>query len=127
MFAVIQTGAKQYRVSVGDKVKVEKLAGEIGETVTLDDVLMLGDKIGTPKVEGAAVSAKILEQKRDDKIIVFKKRRRKKSRRTNGHRQSYSLIEITALSGTAKKGTAGAAPAKKGTASAAATAKAKAK
>lgn len=114
MFAVVKTGSKQYKVSVGDKLSVEKLSGKAGDIAVLDNVLMLGDKIGTPKVEGAAVAAKILEHKRADKIIVFKKRRRKNSKRTIGHRQHYSLIEVTELlKDGAKPSKTAAAPAPK--------------
>jgi large subunit ribosomal protein L21 len=100
MYAVIKTGGKQYRVSQGDKVRVEKLPGNVGDTVTLSDVLMLGGdsiKIGTPLVAGAKVEAKITAQDRDKKIIVFKFRRRKNYRRKNGHRQPFTALEITGI------------------------------
>jgi large subunit ribosomal protein L21 len=100
MYAVIKTGGKQYRVSQGDKVRVEKLPGNVGDTVTLSEVLMLGGdsvKIGTPLVSGAKVEAKITAQDRDKKIIVFKFRRRKNYRRKNGHRQPFTALEITGI------------------------------
>ena len=102
MYAVIKTGGKQYRVSQGDKVRVEKLAGNVGDTVTISDVLLLGGdalKIGTPLVSGAKVEAKIVAQDRAKKIVVFKFRRRKNYRRKNGHRQPFTALEITSISG----------------------------
>jgi len=98
MFAVIKTGGKQYRVAADEKLKIEKLAGDAGDQVVFDNVLMLGgDKpvIGSPLVDGASVAAEIVEQGRNRKIIIFKKRRRKNSRRKNGHRQEYTLVKIT--------------------------------
>jgi len=112
MFAVVKTGGKQYKVAENDILKVEKLAGEAGDTVTFDQVLMLSDgstlKTGTPLVDGAVVTAEILEQTRGDKLIVFKKRRRHTYRKRNGHRQYLSLIKITGVGKPGKK-----APAKK--------------
>ena len=100
MYAVIKTGGKQYRVAQGDKLRVEKLIGDVGTTVTFGDILMVsggGDSItiGTPHVAGARVEAKIVAQDRDKKIIVFKFRRRKNYRRKNGHRQPFTALEIT--------------------------------
>ncbi len=95
MFAVIKTGGKQYRVSKDDVIAVEKLDGEDGATVVFDDVLMLGDKVGQPKVADAKVVGEVLRQFRDDKKIIFKKRRRKHHRRRNGHRQDLTLVKIT--------------------------------
>ena len=95
MFAVIKTGGKQYRVSKDDVIAVEKLDGEDGATVVFDDVLMLGDKVGQPKVADAKVVGEVLKQFRDDKKIIFKKRRRKHHRRRNGHRQYLTLVKIT--------------------------------
>jgi len=123
MFAVMKTGGKQYRVAVGDQLKVEKLPGEAGDIVELNEVLMVGDNIGTPLVDGACVAVEILEQARARKVIAFKKRRRQNSRRTIGHRQHFSLIEITEIltdgkkpskkaSGGAKKAAKKDAPAK---------------
>ena len=110
MFAVIETGGKQYRVAEGDLLQVEKLPGTAGDKVTLDRVLMVaGGKapvVGAPLVEGAAVKAEIVAQTRAAKIIVFKKRRRQNYRRTYGHRQDLTLLRITAVSA---KGDAAAA------------------
>ncbi len=106
MYAVIKTGGKQYRVANGDVIAVEKLAGDPGSTVSLETVLMLNDDksstVGTPIVEGAAVSAEVLEQTRGDKIIVFKKKRRKGYRRTRGHRQDLTVLRITDVTNKAK-------------------------
>lgn len=114
MFAVIKTGGKQYRVAAEDKLKVEKLAGDAGDQVVFDNVLMVGgDKpvIGSPMVDGASVAAEIVEQGRNRKIIIFKKRRRKNSRRKNGHRQDYTLVRITEiLTGGGKPSAKKAAP-----------------
>jgi large subunit ribosomal protein L21 len=103
MFAVIRTGGKQYRVVKDDVIFVEKLAGEPGSTVTLADVLAVGDgaetQTGTPVVAGASVIATVLEQKRDDKVIIFKKRRRHNYRRKNGHRQSLTVLRVTDIVG----------------------------
>ena len=99
MYAVIQTGGKQYRVAKDDVIKVEKLAGEAGATIELDQVLMLGNgadtTVGAPLVDGARVVATVLEQTRGAKILVFKKKRRKKYRRTRGHRQDLTVLRIT--------------------------------
>jgi large subunit ribosomal protein L21 len=98
MFAVIQTGGKQYRVAKGDSLRVEKLPGDVGAAVTFDTVLLVGGestKVGTPLVAGAKVSATIVAQDRDKKIIVFKFRRRKNYRRKNGHRQPFTELKIT--------------------------------
>ncbi len=98
MFAVIKTGGKQYKVSSGDVVKVERLEGEAGATLHLNDILMLGGEskmtVGAPIVQDAAVRATILEQARADKIIVFKKRRRQGYRRKAGHRQDLTVLRI---------------------------------
>ena len=95
MFAVIQTGGKQYKVVKDDVIRVEKLAGEAGAEVVLDQVLMVGDKIGAPIVAGAKVTATVVAQARGPKIIIFKKRRRQNSRRKNGHRQDLTILRIT--------------------------------
>ncbi|MBC7951003.1 MAG: 50S ribosomal protein L21 [Rhodospirillaceae bacterium] len=95
MFAVIQTGGKQYKVAKDDVIRVEKLAGESGAEVVLDQVLMVGDKIGAPLVSGATVTAQVVAQARGEKIIIFKKRRRQNSRRKNGHRQDITILRIT--------------------------------
>lgn len=103
MYAVIKTGGKQYRVAKGDRLRVEKLAGNVGDTVTFGEVLLVGDgdgvKIGTPVVGGAKVEAKILGQDRAKKIIIFKFRRRKNYRRKSGHRQPFTALEITGVTG----------------------------
>lgn len=107
MFAVIKTGAKQYKVAVGDVIKVEKLDGEAGSTVSLDHVLMVGDdkgvKVGTPTISGTSVTAEILEQARAAKIIVFKKKRRQNYRRKAGHRQEQTVLRITDIGKAAAK------------------------
>jgi large subunit ribosomal protein L21 len=107
MFAVIKTGAKQYKVAVGDVVKVEKLDGEAGSSVSLTEVLMVGDdkgvKVGTPTVAGTVVTAEILEQARAAKIIVFKKKRRQGYRRKAGHRQEQTVLRITEIGKAAAK------------------------
>jgi large subunit ribosomal protein L21 len=95
MSAVIQTGGKQYKVAKDDVIRVEKLAGEAGGEIVLDQVLMVGDKIGAPLVAGAAVTATVVAQARGEKIIIFKKRRRQNSRRKNGHRQDLTILRIT--------------------------------
>ena len=99
MFAVVRTGGKQYRVRKDDVIKVERLAGEPGAAIDLDQVLMLDDgkspTIGSPLVDGARVSATVLDQTRADKIIVFKKKRRKNYRRKHGHRQHQTVLRIT--------------------------------
>lgn len=94
-FAIFQTGGKQYRVQAGDVVKVEKLNAE--GKVEFDQVLMVGDKVGTPFVDGAKVVAEVIEQKRADKILVFKKKRRQNYRRTAGHRQFITVLKITEI------------------------------
>ena len=99
-YAVVQTGGKQHRVEEGSRIRVEKLPGAVGDTIELDEVLMLGgDKVavGTPTVAGASVSAKIVDQGRGNKVIVFKFERRKGHRRKNGHRQSYTELEVTGI------------------------------
>jgi large subunit ribosomal protein L21 len=100
MYAVIRTGGKQYRVSEGDRLRVEKLPGQVGETLQFDQVLMLGgDKvsIGKPLVAGAKVAAQIVAQDRAKKIIVYKFRRRKNYRRKQGHRQAYTEVRVTGI------------------------------
>lgn len=103
MFAVIRSGGKQYRVSPGGSVRVEKLAGEVGSTITLDDVLLVdndGDvKVGTPRVDGAEVTGTIVAQARGPKIRVFKMKRRKGYRRLQGHRQDYTEIRVDSING----------------------------
>ncbi|HHK74041.1 MAG TPA: 50S ribosomal protein L21 [Rhizobiales bacterium] len=129
MFAVISTGGKQYKVSQGDLLDVEKLEGEIGDQVVLDKVLMLGGEkplIGTPFVEGASVAAEIINQTRAAKIIVFKKKRRKNYRRKKGHRQHITVLKIADILTNGARPEAAAKPAgKKAPAKAAKTDEAK--
>ena len=102
-FAVIKTGGKQYKVAANDVIKIEKLDAEAGDIVTFDEVLMVGDVIGAPLVEGALVAAELVETKKQKTVIIFKKRRRHNSRRRNGHRQLLSTVRITEiLTGGAK-------------------------
>jgi large subunit ribosomal protein L21 len=96
-FAIFQTGGKQYRVQEGDVIKVEKINAE--KDVEFDKVLMIGDTIGNPYVEGARVIATVVEQKRDDKVLVFKKKRRQNYRRTKGHRQYLTVLKIKEIKG----------------------------
>ncbi len=101
MFAVIKTGGKQYKVAEQDVITVERLEGEAGATISLDQVLLVGDgenvTVGAPTVAGAVVSAQIVGQARGPKLIVFKKRRRQNSRRKNGHRQDLTVLKITGI------------------------------
>ncbi len=101
MFAVIRTGGKQYRVAKDDVIVVEKVEGEAGQAVAFGDVLMVADggsvSIGAPTLSGATVSGELVEQRRGEKVKVFKKRRRNTYRRTLGHRQSESVVRITAI------------------------------
>jgi large subunit ribosomal protein L21 len=97
MFAIVRTGGKQYRVAPGDKIAVEKLGGEAGETITLADVLLAGEGDELADAAGVVVSAEIIAQARSEKVIVFKKRRRHNYRRRNGHRQSLTLLRIVAV------------------------------
>lgn len=98
MYAIIKTGGKQYKVAADDVIKVEKIAAQTGETVKLEEVLMVaGDgapKVGAPLVKGASVTAEVLEQAKGDKVIVFKKKRRHNYRRKNGHRQNLTVLRI---------------------------------
>ncbi|HKW55363.1 MAG TPA: 50S ribosomal protein L21 [Stellaceae bacterium] len=99
MFAVIRTGGKQYKVAKDDVITVEKLAGEPGSAVTLDDVLMIADAAEVQtKAEGASVSAEVVEQIKADKVLIFKKRRRHNYRRKNGHRQLLTVLRVTGIS-----------------------------
>ena len=99
MYAVIRTGGKQYRVATNQVIEVEKLDAEAGATVELAEVLMVGEgdsaTIGSPLVEGASVTATVLEQGKGPKLIVFKKRRRKNYRRRTGHRQKLTVLRVT--------------------------------
>ncbi len=100
MFAVIRTGGKQYTVVQDDVLTVEKLAGEVGAKLVLDEVLLLGGeapKSGAPLVQGAFVEAEILQQGRGEKVVAFKKKRRKNTHRKRGHRQPFTKLKITAI------------------------------
>ncbi len=108
MFAIVRTGGKQYRVAAGDKIAVEKLAGEAGDTVTLGDVLLAGEGDTVADASKVTVSAEIIAQAKSEKVVVFKKRRRHNYRRKAGHRQQMTLLRITDVGTAAKK-----APAKK--------------
>lgn len=103
MYAVIKTGGKQYRVAAGEKLKVERLAADVGAQITLDKVLAVGEgdslKIGSPLVAGATVSATIVGHGLGDKVHIFKMRRRKHYRKSQGHRQQYTEIQINGISG----------------------------
>ena len=104
MFAVVRTGGKQYRVAAGDKIAVEKLAGEAGDTITLGDILLAGEGDTLSDAGKVTVSAEIIAQAKSEKVIVFKKRRRHNYRRKNGHRQQMTLLRITDVgTGSAKK------------------------
>ena len=101
MYAVIKTGGKQYRVSEGGFIRVEKLSGSAGDKFEFGEVLMLGGDnvtVGAPFVSGAKVSAEIVAQGRDKKVIVYKIRRRKRYRRKGGHRQPFTQLKITGIS-----------------------------
>ncbi len=102
MYAIIRTGGKQYQVETGDTLRVEKLDGEVGDTVELDDVLLVVDgetvKVGQPVVDGAKIVAKIAEQGRHKKVIVFKKKRRKGYSVKKGHRQLFTALTIESIS-----------------------------
>ena len=133
MLAIFKTGGKQYSVKAGQILKVEKLEGKKGDSVSFKDVLAIAgsseNKIGAPIVEGAVVEAKILDQVRDKKIIVFKKRRRKNYRSTQGHRQHLTVLKIESISmgnkklTTAKKEIITTTKSKKGTTKTTGTAK----
>lgn len=101
--AIIKTGGKQYRVAVGDKLRIEKLDHEVGSAVEFSDVLFVGmgadAKVGTPIVAGAKVSGLVKAHGRGKKLVVYKFRRRKNFRRKNGHRQAYTEVEITGIAG----------------------------
>ncbi|MCD6388631.1 MAG: 50S ribosomal protein L21 [Desulfobulbaceae bacterium] len=102
MYAIIRTGGKQYQVVAGERLRVEKLNGEVGDSVELSDVLMIADgenvRIGQPVIDGAKVTARIVEQGKEKKVIIFKKKRRKGYRLKKGHRQLYTALEIKEIS-----------------------------
>jgi len=101
MYAVIKTGGKQYRITTGEKIKVEQIPADIGQEITLGEVLSVGEgdqiKIGTPFVDGAVVKATALAQGRHDKVKIFKMRRRKHYQKRQGHRQNYTEIRIESI------------------------------
>lgn len=103
MYAVIRTGGKQYRVETGNKLKIEQIATDIGSELAIDQVLMIadGDKVvvGKPLIDGALVKATVLAQGRHDKVRIFKMRRRKHYRKSQGHRQNFTELEITGIAG----------------------------
>jgi large subunit ribosomal protein L21 len=97
MFAVVRTGGKQYRVAAGDKIVVEKLAGEAGDTIQLGDILLAGEGSDLRSTDGLTVSAEIVAQAKAEKVIVFKKRRRHNYRRKKGHRQQHTILRIVGI------------------------------
>ena len=103
MYAIVVTGGKQYRAAQGEILQIERLEGDVGSSVTLDRVLLIsgdsGTKFGTPAVAKASVTGEIVEQGRSRTVTVFKKKRRKNYRRTKGHRQSFTKVRITGISG----------------------------
>ena len=116
MYAVMKTGGKQYRVEPNDKLRVDKLAGEPGATVDINDVLMVGEgdktQVGAPMLDGASVKLEVLEQTRNDKIVVFKKKRRQNYRRKQGHKQEMTVVRVAEIA-DADGNKATAEPAKK--------------
>jgi large subunit ribosomal protein L21 len=102
MYAIVRTGGKQYQVAQGDQLRVESLAGNVGETVELDDILLVADgekvQIGKPQVAGAKVTATIVEQGKAKKVLVYKKKRRQGYEVKNGHRQQYTALRIDGIS-----------------------------
>jgi len=99
MFAIVRTGGKQYRVAPGDKIVVEKLAGDAGDSITLDDVLLAGEGSDVKSTSGLTVAAEIIAQAKGDKVTVFKKRRRHNYRRKAGHRQQHTILKIVSIGG----------------------------
>ena len=101
MYALIKTGGKQYKVAAGEKIKIEQIAADVGQEITIDQVLAVGNgadlKIGTPLVSGANVVATVLAQGRHDKVRIFKMRRRKHYQKRQGHRQAYTELQISAV------------------------------
>ena len=101
MYAIIRTGGKQYNVSVGDEIVVEKLNAEVGDVVSFDVLMIVDDngvKIGTPVVKGASANAKVIEHGKGKKVVVFKYKPKKNYRKKQGHRQPYTKVKVTALS-----------------------------
>jgi len=103
MYAVIKTGGKQYRVAAGEKIKIEQIAADVGQEITIDQVLAVGNggnlTVGAPLVAGASVTAKVVAHGKHDKVRIFKMRRRKHYQKRQGHRQGYTEIEIGAIQG----------------------------
>ncbi len=101
MYAVIKTGGKQYKVAAGEKIKVEQIAADVGQEITIDQVLAVGSggdlKVGSPWVTGASVKATVVAHGRHDKVRIFKMRRRKHYQRHGGHRQTYTELQIASL------------------------------
>jgi large subunit ribosomal protein L21 len=101
MYAVVKTGGKQYRVSAGEKIKVEQIPADVGAEIALDEVLVVADgaevKLGNPLVTGASVKARVIGHGRGEKVHIFKMRRRKHYRKSQGHRQNYTEIEILGI------------------------------
>ena len=101
MYAVVKTGGKQYRVSAGEKLRIEQIPAEVGQEIVLDQVLAVADgddvRMGTPLLAGAKVSAKVLAHGRGDKVHIFKMRRRKHYQKTQGHRQNYTEIRVDSI------------------------------
>lgn len=116
MFAIVRTGGKQYRVSPGDKIVVEKLDGNAGDSITISDVLLAGDGSDLKSTDGLTVAAEIVAQAKGEKVIIFKKRRRHNYRRKKGHRQQHTILKIVSIGGQGEQQKAGgetAKPAKK--------------
>ena len=103
MYAVIKTGGKQYKVAAGEKIKVEQIAADVGQDITIEQVLAVGNsadlKVGTPWVAGASVTATVLAHGKHDKVRIFKMRRRKHYQKHGGHRQTYTELQIAAVNG----------------------------
>ena len=103
MYAVIKTGGKQYKVAAGEKIKIEQIAADVGQEITIDQVLAVGSgadlKVGTPLVSGASVIATVVAQGKHDKVRIFKMRRRKHYQKHQGHRQNYTELKIDAIVG----------------------------
>ncbi|GIK98268.1 MAG: hypothetical protein BroJett029_24770 [Alphaproteobacteria bacterium] len=122
MYAVIRTGGKQYKVAKNDVIAVERLSGEAGDVIAIDEVLLLGDgastTVGSPLVGGACVAAEVLEQGKSDKVIVFKKKRRHNYRRKKGHRQDVTVLRVTDILTEGKRPEPGAKAAPRETAEA---------
>jgi large subunit ribosomal protein L21 len=101
MYAVIKTGGKQYKVAAGEKIKIEQIAADVGQEVVIDQVLAVGHgvdlKVGSPLVAGASVKATVVAQGKHDKVRIFKMRRRKHYKKSQGHRQTYTELEISAV------------------------------